>query len=137
VGPSCNADAAPRARPGAGPRDSALTPERAKSGERISGLPPSYWLDLRRYDPPSAAKNVTAPMLILQGERDYQVTLDDFAKWKTALASRADVTFHTDPPLNHVFIAGVGPSLPAEYLIAGHVAEDVVRDIATWVLGNR
>lgn len=70
----------------------ALNPEDAKSGRMISGAPASYWLDLRDYDPPSAARHVKAPMLILQGERDYQVTPEEFAKWRAALGSRRDVT---------------------------------------------
>ena len=41
-----------------------------------------------------------------------------------------DVTFRTYPALNHLFIAGTGKSLPAEYQTPGHVAEDVIRDIA-------
>jgi uncharacterized protein len=115
----------------------ALKPEDAKSGRMISGAPASYWLDLRGYDPPSAATRVKPPMLILQGERDYQVTPEEFAKWKAALGSRRDVTLRSYPALNHLFIAGTGPSLPAEYQVPGHVAEDVIRDIATWILATR
>jgi hypothetical protein len=111
----------------------ALTPEDAKSGRMISNAPASYWLDLRGYDPPAAAKAVTQPMLILQGERDYQVTMDEFAKWKAALAGKANVTFHAYPALDHLFIAGTGKSLPAEYEVPGHVDEDVVNDIAAWI----
>jgi uncharacterized protein len=111
----------------------ALKPADASSGRMIFGAPASYWLDLRGYDPPSAAKQVKGRMLILQGERDYQVTVEEFGRWKTALGSRSDVTFRSYPALNHLFIAGTGPSLPAEYLAAGHVAEEVIRDIATWV----
>jgi uncharacterized protein len=69
----------------------ALKPEDGKRGLRISGAPASYWLDLRGYDPPSAAKQVKAPMLILQGDRDYQVTQEEFAKWKAALGSRREL----------------------------------------------
>jgi dienelactone hydrolase len=115
----------------------ALKREDAKSGRIILAAPASYWLDLRDYDPPVAARQVKAPMLILQGERDFQVTLKDFAKWKEALGSRRDVTFRSYPTLNHLFIAGTGPSLPAEYEVSGHVAEEVIRDIATWVLATR
>jgi len=115
----------------------ALTPEDAKSGRMIAGAPASYWLDLRGYDPTAAAANVKAPMLILQGGRDYQVTMPEFEKWKTALGARRDVTFHSYPLLNHLFIAGVGPSLPAEYQVPGHVAEEVVRDIASWIQTQR
>jgi dienelactone hydrolase len=111
----------------------ALTPADAASGRMVSGAPASYWLDLRGYDPPAAAKQLKAPMLILQGGRDYQVTPEEFARWKAALGSRRDVTFHEYPALNHLFIAGTGPALPAEYQVPGHVAEDVVRDIATWI----
>ena len=115
----------------------ALTPEDAARGVMVAGAPASYWLDLRNYDPPSTARLVKAPMLILQGERDFQVRSADFAKWKAALVSRRDVTFRSYPELNHLFIAGTGPSLPVEYLVPGHVAEDVIRDIANWILGKR
>jgi dienelactone hydrolase len=111
----------------------ALKPEDATSGRMIFNAPPSYWLDLRSYDPPSEAKRLKQPMLILHGERDYQVTMEEFARWKEALGSRTNVTLKSYPGLNHLFIAGTGPSLPAEYQVPGHVAEDVVRDIAAWI----
>jgi dienelactone hydrolase len=115
----------------------ALKPEEANTGRMISNAPASYWLDLRGYDPPSEAKRLKAPMLILQGERDYQVTVEEFSRWKAALGSRRDVTLRSYPALNHLFIAGTGPSLPAEYQVPGHVAEEVIRDIATWIVASR
>src|SRR4051812_1052021 len=108
----------------------ALKPEDAAGGRVIFNAPASYWLDLRGYDPASAARGLALPMLILQGERDYQVTMEDLARWKAALGSRRDVTFQSYPALNHLFIAGTGPATPAEYDVPGHVAEPVVRDIA-------
>jgi alpha-beta hydrolase superfamily lysophospholipase len=79
-----------------------LKPEEASSGRMISGAPASYWLDLRGYDPPSQATRVKAPMLILHGERDYQVTTDEFARWNAAVGSRRDVTMRSYPELNHL-----------------------------------
>jgi dienelactone hydrolase len=111
----------------------ALTPADAAAGKIVFHAPASYWLDLRGYDPPSAARALHVPMLILQGERDYQVTMDEFARWKAALAGRPDVTFHSYPALNHLFIAGTGKSLPAEYEHPSHVAEQTVDDIAGWI----
>ncbi len=102
------------------------------TGPLASG-PASYVIDLRGYNPPAVAAALTLPMLVLQGERDYQVTMADFGVWRAALAQRTDVRFHSYPSLNHVFMAGTGPGNPAEYRQAGHVDEAVVRDIHTWI----
>jgi dienelactone hydrolase len=98
-----------------------------------TAVPTSYWIDLRDYDMLGAAATVKVPMLLIQGGRDYQVTTEDFETWKKALAQRRDVTFKAYPSLNHLLIPGTGPSLPAEYMTAGHVDEQVIRDIAEWI----
>ena len=98
------------------------------------GLPASYWLDLRDYNPADAARELKRPLLILQGGRDYQVTTVDFDNWKKALSSRKNVTFKFYPKLNHLFSEGEGKITPAEYLNPGHVAEAVINDIAQWIL---
>ena len=75
----------------------------------------------------------SCPCFVLQGERDYQVTMDDLKTWQRALGSRANVQVKSYPALNHLFIAGSGPASPAEYNQPGHVDEAVVRDIAAWI----
>jgi fermentation-respiration switch protein FrsA (DUF1100 family) len=105
------------------------------NGELLLGAAASYWLDLRGYQPTEEAKQLRKPMLILQGKRDYQVTMEDFANWKKALELRQDVQFISYPKLNHLFIAGEGKSTPDEYLQPGNVALSVVDDIAKWVEG--
>src|SRR6185295_15051960 len=99
----------------------------------VLGAPASYWLDLRGYNPPEAARALQRPMLILQGERDYQVPMGELAVWRKALAGHPGVTFKSYPGLNHLFIAGEGRPGPAEYQRPGHVAEAVVADIAAWI----
>jgi dienelactone hydrolase len=99
----------------------------------LGGVPVAYWLDLKGYDPAAAAKKLGIPMLILQGERDYQVTMADFGMWKTAVGSAKGVTMMSYPALNHFFVAGEGKSLPAEYAKPGHVAQQVVEDIAKFI----
>lgn len=96
-------------------------------------LPAEYWLDLRDYDPVAVAKASRQPVLVLQGARDFQVTAPDFARWKTACAGNANVRCKSYEALNHLFIAGVGPSTPKEYDTAGHVAPQVIADIAQWI----
>jgi dienelactone hydrolase len=110
-----------------------LKPEDANSAITIFGAPASYWLDLFGYDPTELAKTVKQPLLILQGERDYQVTMKDFERWKTALATKRNVSLKSYPALNHLFISGTGLSTPSEYAQAGHVDEQVIADIAAWI----
>jgi dipeptidyl aminopeptidase/acylaminoacyl peptidase len=100
------------------------------------GVPARYWLELRDYNPAIEAKKLTAPILVLQGERDYQVTLEDYHQWKEALASRKDVRFISYPTLNHLFVPGTGKSTPAEYSAPGHVADVVINDIVAWIKGG-
>src|SRR4051794_8527566 len=85
------------------------------AGHLPFGVPAAYWLDLRGYDPAATAARLGKPMLILQGGRDYQVTVDDdLARWRAALADRPDVTIRVHDADNHLFFAGSGPSRPAE-----------------------
>ncbi|MBN2497233.1 MAG: alpha/beta fold hydrolase [Deltaproteobacteria bacterium] len=97
------------------------------------GIPGAYLLDLRGYDPPALAARLPHPMLVLQGERDYQVTMADFAGWKKGLAKKGNARLKTYPALNHLLVAGQGKSTPAEYSQPGHVDEQVIADIADWI----
>ncbi len=99
----------------------------------ILNVPVSYWLDLKGYDPVAEAKKLSLKMLILQGERDFQVSMKDFDLWKSGLAGRKDVTFRSFPTLNHLFVAGEGASTEAEYRKPGHVAPEVIELIAKWI----
>ncbi len=111
-----------------------LTPADAAAARMVLNVPASYWIDLRGYDPVTSATSLKQPLLILQGERDYQVTMAaDFARWKAALEGRPHVTFHTYPALNHLFLPGVGQSMPMEYDTPGHVPAEVIADIAAWI----
>jgi hypothetical protein len=95
--------------------------------------PASYFLDLRGYNPPEAARTLRQGLLVLQGERDYQVTMEDFGAWQRALAGRPDATLRSYRGLNHMFMTGEGPANPGEYSRPGHVDEAVIKDIATWL----
>ncbi len=111
----------------------AVSAAEAAAGTQLLNAPASYWFDLKDYHPAEMARTQTVPMLILQGERDYQVTMVDFENWRAALSARSDVQFKSYPDLNHLFITGEGKSRPEEYQQPGHVAQAVVDDIAAWV----
>ena len=114
-----------------------LTPGARASEEPLQALrraaPDAYWKDFDAYLPAQAAANLRLPMLILQGERDYQVTLADLQGWRNAVGGRANVTIKSYPTLNHLFLPGEGKSTPSEYERAGHIPDFVLDDIADWI----
>ncbi|WP_328518717.1 alpha/beta hydrolase family protein [Kribbella sp. NBC_00359] len=96
------------------------------------GMPASFWLELRDYDPVAIAAKVDVPILILQGGRDYQVTVaDDLPAWRDGLPDAAIRVLEAD---NHLFFPGTGPSTPADYVTAQHVGPEALTIITTWML---
>lgn len=97
------------------------------------GQSAAYWQSLRALNPVQTAASLAMPLLILRGERDYQVTQADFDGWKAALGEKAGVFLKQYPDLNHLFIRGSGPPNPQEYQKPGHVSELVIDDIASFI----
>ncbi len=118
-------------------KDPALSKD-TPSADLPLGINAAYWLDLRGYQPAQVAKTLSMPLLVLQGERDYQVSpTADFPGWETALADKPNATLKLYPKLNHLFIAGEGAPNPDEYNTPGHVDAGVVSDIGAWVLQQK
>jgi hypothetical protein len=103
----------------------------AQAAQMKSAIPEAYRKELAAHDPVAIARNLTMPMLILQGERDYQVTMTDFRGWQPLRSSR--VTLKSYPLLNHLFQQGEGRSTPAEYQKAVPFSPAVIADIAAWI----
>jgi dienelactone hydrolase len=98
------------------------------------GVPAPYWLDLRGYDPVRVAAGLSQPMLLVQGGRDYQVTVaDDLSRWQAGLGGRPEVTIRVYPADNHFFFPGDGPSSPAELAAAQYLDPEVVADVGDWL----
>lgn len=107
----------------------------ARASDLPFNVPPAYWLDLNAYHPEKVAQTLKQPMLFLLGGSDYQVTQEDFQIWQNALAGRSNVQFMLYPGLSHLFmpVEGGQKATPTTYTVAGHVAEEVVNDIANWI----
>ena len=90
-----------------------------------------YWQALLNYKPQTEIKKATIPLLVLNGERDYQVSMKEFVLWKKALKN-TKAQFISYPKLNHLFIAGEGTPSPEEYAVKGEVDKKVISDIITF-----
>ena len=111
----------------------ALAAQPGPDSTPLLGATASYWGDLNAYDAAKAAARFTKRILIIQGGRDYQVTLKDLERYRSALSGRPDAVIKVYPDLNHLLMPGKGPSLPAEYSVPSHVAKEVIEDIADFI----
>ena len=103
----------------------------------LLNLPLSYWKLANTYRPVAVAARLSLPMLILQGERDYQVTMQDFGLWRSGLLRCPNAYFKSYPRLNHLFQEGKGKSTPLEYQQASPIPTYVMDDIAGFVHSGR
>lgn len=99
----------------------------------ILGAPASWFRELDRHDPIRTALRLSIPLLVLHGERDYQVPPSDASAWADALKRRPGAHVRLLSGLNHHFLHGEGPPNPAEYARPGHVAPVVISAIAEFI----
>lgn len=101
------------------------------------GLPSGYCRMALAYKPVETAASLTLPMLILQCERDYQVTMTDYALWRFGLMRAANAFFKSYPKLNHILQEGSGKATPFEYNMASAVPAYVADDLVQFIRRHR
>ena len=102
----------------------------------LLGVPVRYWRSLEEYAGEHFIDELKLPLLILQGDADFQVYADvDYPLWQEALAGRDNVTFCLYEGLNHLMMPTQGLRDTTEYVTPSHVREDVIADIAGFVNG--
>lgn len=104
-----------------------------KPDASLLGVPAAYWRDWASRDGVAMAKQLARPILILRGDRDYQVTDEDLDAWRRGLQGYPRVTFSIIAGANHLFIKGTGKPGPAEYYAPGHVEPAVIVQLAAFM----
>ena len=104
--------------------------------DMIAGVYSSYWKWMAAYDILQAADEITKPVLLLQGEEDYQVTMEDFRIWNDAFGKKENWRLISYPGLTHVFMPGKKAEGSAAYAGNGKVQENVILDIASFIING-
>ena len=107
--------------------------------DTVFGLPVPYQRHLQGIDAAALHLMDGKPVLVLQGERDKQVSMDDFILWQEKLKDHPAAEFISYPALNHLFGDYQGEpvtlmNIAAEYAARTPVAEQVILDIAAFIL---
>lgn len=107
--------------------------ENLADDEILLGAYGTYWKDLAAYDPVETAAAMDVSCLVLQGEEDYQVTMEDFSIWQDTFGNDPNWTFKSYPGLTHLFMEGKKANGPADYMTLKHVDPQVTEDIADFI----
>ena len=114
-----------------------ISDEEAKTKKMGGGTTLYYFKEMGQHPVESYLQNLTKPILVMQGSKDFQVKADvDFVLYKQLLADHPDVAFRLYENLNHCFVPSVYGRIDKakqEYKVEQHIGEDVISDIANWV----
>ena len=100
-------------------------------------IPASYWMSLEEYNlnNPKNRKKIKKPMLVLWGEKDYQVRETDFNLYKKYFTKKKN-EFKSYKNLNHILMLSNGTMGPSEYSSTQrNIPEYVVDDLVGWLIG--
>jgi pimeloyl-ACP methyl ester carboxylesterase len=97
--------------------------------------PGTFWDGIKEYSPVQALKqNTTTPFFIMQGEKDYQITMIDFSIWRKEVGNMPNVKMLSFPGLTHLFTpTDADRPSPQDYFLPNNVDEQVILELADWV----
>lgn len=122
--------------------DGEVTEEEEKSlSEQLTALEEQldtpYWEFLEAYDTIAEAQTIEKPVLVLQGEEDYQVTMDEFKQWNDAFAGKSNWSLKSYEGLTHLFTTGLKENAGTDYVPAQRMNQQVIDDIASFIVENK
>lgn len=103
-------------------------------GNTYLGLPSSYWISLNNACGINYISKTNVPMLILQGEKDFQISVQrDFNLWKKECKNKQNIMYKLYENLNHIFMKSSGLRTLEDYDTPNKVDKEVINDIVTWI----
>jgi hypothetical protein len=104
--------------------------------ELLAYWPGLFWKGIEKYNPvEQVANDSNTNYLILQGEKDYQITMVDFNLWQKGLVEHPNAELKSFENLTHLFTPTKSKKPgPSDYFMPGNVSIDVIETIANWVL---
>ena len=117
-----------------------LSDEEAKKKKVMGGTTLYYFKEMGEHSVADYLATTKKPMLIVQGEKDFQVSVEkDFYEYKRLLNDKTNVEFRLYENLNHAFVNYLYSDIlkaKQEYNTERHIGEEVISDIADWIMKN-
>ena len=117
-----------------------LSDEEAKKIPYAGGVNLYYFKEMGEHRAAEYLKKTEKPVLIMQGSRDLQVDVEnDFCGYKRSFGDRDNFSFRLYDGLNHCFVPALYDDISKatkEFSKERHIGENVISDIAGWILKN-
>lgn len=96
-----------------------------------------YFKEMGLHQTPEALRACNKPMLIMQGAKDVQVSVErDFNLYRQLLSDREDVEFRLYEGLSHAFVPAIYGTIDKaakEFKVEQHIGDAVPDDIAAFI----
>lgn len=116
-----------------------LTDDAAMKKKFGGGTTLYYFKEMGGHPASDYLSGLGKPILIMQGEKDFQATVDkDFDGYRKLLKDRDNVSFKLYDGLNHAFVPAIYEGIinaKKEYAAERHIPDNVISDIAHWIEG--
>ena len=117
-----------------------LSDDEAKRKKVGGGTTLYYFKEMGEHAVADYLAPLQKPILIMQGGKDFQVKVNkDFAAYQDILNGKQNVTFKLYENLNHAFVPSIYGNITKakkEYNIEQHICEEVISDIANWIMAE-
>ena len=117
-----------------------LSDEEAKKIPYAGGVSLYYFKEMGEHRAADYLEKTEKPVLVMQGTGDLQVSVErDFGGYKRAFGERDNFSFRLYEGLNHGFVPALYDDISKatkEFSKERHIGENVISDIAGWILKN-
>ena len=117
-----------------------LSDEEAKKIPYAGGVNLYYFKEMGGHRAADYLEKTEKPVLIMQGTKDLQVNVErDFGGYKRAFGERDNFSFRLYEGLNHCFVPALYDDISKatkEFSKERHIGENVISDIAGWILNK-
>ena len=117
-----------------------LSDEEAKKIPYAGGVTLYYFKEMGEHRAAEYLDKTAKPVLIAQGSRDLQVNAEkDFEEYRRLFGEKENFSFRLYDGLNHGFVPALYDDISKatkEFAVERHIGEEVISDIAGWILKN-
>lgn len=103
--------------------------------ELLAYWPGKFWNSIKDYNPVNTlSQQDSMHFFVMQGEKDYQITMVDYKIWLDKVGNNSNVTMRSYPNLSHLFTPTKSEKPgPSDYFYPNNVSELAINDIADWI----